>query len=46
MAFKLGMMVDCRCMAYAHAHSNDLDLYARSQWVRRGKKYALNYLDI
>ena len=44
MAFKLGMMVDL-CMAYMNAHSDYLDLDARSQWVSRGKNSALNYID-
>ena len=30
---------------YDHARVDDLDLDARSQWVSKGKKYALNYLD-
>ena len=35
-AFKLGMTVGL-CMAYnAHARFDDLDFYARSQWVGRG----------
>ena len=29
---------------YAHAHVDDLDLDARSQWVGKGKKSALNAL--
>ena len=45
MAFKLGMMVDL-CLAYnTHAHVEDLDLDARSQWVSKGKNSALNDLD-
>ena len=30
---------------YGHAHFDDLDLDARSQWLDRGKFLALNYLD-
>ena len=30
---------------YAHAHFDDLDLDARSQWIGRGKQSAFNYLD-
>ena len=41
--FKLGMMVDL-WMPYAHAHFDDLDLDARSQWVSKGKKSALHSL--
>ena len=39
MAFKLGMTID------AHAHFDDLDLNARSQWVDKGKKSAWNYFN-
>ena len=39
------MMVDL-CMAYyARVSVDDLDLDARLQWVDKGKKSALNYLD-
>ena len=41
MAFSLGMTVDL-CMSY---NFDDLDLDARSQWVGKGKKAALNYLN-
>ena len=42
MAFKLGMMVDLFIAYYAHGHVDDLDLDARSQWLGRVKKSALN----
>ena len=45
MVFKLATPVDL-CIVYAHARSDDRDLDARSQWVIRGKKSELNYLDI
>ena len=32
-------------ISYAHAHFDDLDLDARSQWLGRGNIPALNYLD-
>ena len=45
MVLKLGMPV-ASTMHYAHAHADDFDLDARSQWVdKRQKKPALNYLD-
>ena len=47
MAFKFGMTVDL-FMAYnmlIHVRVDDLDLDARSQWVGKGQKSALNYLD-
>ena len=43
MAFKLGMLVDLHGI-YAHVCSDDLDLYAKSQWDGR-KTSALNYID-
>ena len=47
MAFKLDIVVDMHdIILYAQAHSDDLDLYAGSQWFSRGKYAALNYLDI
>ena len=49
MAFKLGMTVDVYMsymhVIYAHAHFYDLELDARSQWLIRGTKSVLNYLD-
>ena len=44
MAFKLGMTVDlCMAYNYTHAHFNNLDLDARSNWLGGEKKSALNY---
>ena len=46
MAFKLGMTVDlCLAYNYADARVDDLGLDARSQWLGRGGKSALTYLD-
>ena len=45
MAFKCGMAVDLCMPSYAHTRFDDLDLHERSQWLGRGKKSALNYLD-
>ena len=47
MAFKLGMPVDGLCMAYnyVHARVDDFELDAKSQWVGKSKKSALNYID-
>ena len=42
MALKHGKTVDC---SIVYAHSDGLDLDARSQWVSRGKNSVLNYLD-
>ena len=45
MVFKFGIKVDL-CMAYMpHARFDDLDLDTRSEWVGRGERSALNYLD-
>ena len=45
MAPTLGITVDL-CMADKyHAHVDDLDLDARSQWVDKGNKSAFNYFD-
>ena len=41
MAFKCGMMV----LMHGISHFDDLDLDARSQWLGRGNKSALNYLN-
>ena len=38
-----GRLMDAR---HAHAHFNDLDLDARSEWVGKGKKSALHALGI
>ena len=43
MAFKLGLTVDL-CMDI-HARFDELELDAKSQWVGKGKKSALIYLD-
>ena len=44
MTFKLGMAVDlCMSHNYAHARVDDLDLDAKSQWVGKCNKSALNY---
>ena len=46
MTFKLGTTADlCISYKYAHARLHEFDLDARSQWVGRGNKSALNYLD-
>ena len=42
MAFKLGVTVDS---IYAHDRFDDLDLDARSDWVGKGKKSTLHYLN-
>ena len=44
MAFKLGLKVDL-CMGYNYTHGRFDDLDAGSQWLGRGKRSALNYLD-
>ena len=41
MAFKFGMTVDlCTAYTYPHAHFDDLDLDARSQWLGKWKHFA------
>ena len=42
MAFKLGMTILTHGI---YAHFDDLHLDAKSQWLGRGKKSTLNYLD-
>ena len=45
-AFKLGMALDLFMAYSAHAHFEDLDFDARSQWDGYGKnKSALNFVD-
>ena len=45
MAFKLGMTIHLWLPYYARAWFHDFDLDASSQWIRRGKQSASNYLD-